>query len=196
MASPRTGATGGAGGRSRGPDGGSEGDAEDGIPLVRRVGVIAVIVALGGAIVLAANIGGGGGQPSASPTDRPQANASPPPSLATPLPSPPTVAPAIATPDVALIADRVWTASVTIPDTGVPLRTLDLVVYRNGKSVLTQHLKSGAQVSVKNIPLKTGVNKISAALANAGGEGPRSDSCLGHGRRPGAVDQRQVTAPG
>ena len=176
MASPRTGATGGAGGRSRGPQGGAGADDEEGIPLIRRVGVIAVIVALGGAIVLAANIGGGAGQPAVSPTDRPQANASPVPSLATPLPSPPTVAPTIATPDVALIADRVWTASVTIPDAGVPLRTLDLVVYRNGKAVLTQHLKSGAQVSVKNIPLKTGVNRISASLSNAGGEGPRSDT--------------------
>ena len=42
--------------------------------------------------------------------------------------------------------------------------------------MVTQHLKSGAQVSVKNIPLKTGVNKLSASLANAGGEGPRSDT--------------------
>jgi hypothetical protein len=175
MASPRTGATGGGSGRSRGTgqDGGP--DDEEGIPLVRRVGVIAVLVALGGAIVLAAGIGGGSG-PTASPTDRPRAGGSPRPSLASPLPSPPAVAPVIATPDVALIAQRVWTASVTIPDTGVPPRTLDLVVYRNGKAVVTQHLRNGKQVSVKNIPLKRGVNKISAALANAGGAGPQSNS--------------------
>ena len=180
MASPRSGATGGGIGRSGGADGtGGPTNAEESIPLGRRIGVIAVIVALGGAIVLAAGIGGGGGgggttHPSTQPSSPPASITMPSGSLATALPSPPVVVPAIAAPDAAIIATRTWTASVTVPDPGVPLRSLDLVVYRNGRAVLTQRLRNNPQVNVKNIPLKRGLNKISVALANAGGEGPHS----------------------
>ena len=64
---------------------------------------------------------------------------------------------------------------VTIPDPGVPLRTLELRVYRNERMIMEGIRVRDLTMTVRKVPLRRGVNRISMALANAGGEGPRSE---------------------
>ena len=171
MASQRDGPQVGQTRRPRAAEG--EPDLEPQVSTARWVGVIVVLVALGGAIIMAASgiDGGPGGIAGVTPRPPPATH---PGTTAGLLP--PGVAPIVAAPSPALIAERTWTARVTVPETGLLLRSLDLRVYRNGRQVLSQHLRADTTVTVKDIPLKRGANKISLALANEAGEGPRSEA--------------------
>jgi hypothetical protein len=145
----------------------------------RRAGVVVIVGALAVSILLA--LGGGSTPPVAPPfTPGPgqTAGAAGSPGLPTPLAVVPAVVPVIVPPANPLLMDREWTASVTIPDPGVPLRTLELWVYRNERRVMDPIRVRSLTMSVRKIPLKRGENRIAVSLANAGGEGQRSEAVV------------------
>ncbi len=162
-------------GRRRGPDGpGALEPTDDGnLSLGRRIGVLVVLAALGGAIVLAAG-GVGGNRPvtplaSASPTASPRIVRTP-----RPLPSPPTVAPEILVPDQTLITTRTIDLRLDVPDPGTSMAGMEVRVYRNSNELRSARVDDIGRVKVKDIPLRRGSNKLTATIANPGGEGPRS----------------------
>ena len=162
-------------GRRRGPRGlGTLEPADDGnLSLGRRLGVLVVLAALGGAIILAA--GGVGGNKSVTPVVSPSAHPSagitrtPRASL-----SPPSVAPQITTPKVTLITSRTKNLRVTVPEPGTTMSGLEVRIYRNSKWLTSQKVTGVGKMTVTGVPLRRGVNKLTATIANAGGEGPRS----------------------
>lgn len=144
----------------------------------RRIGVLVVVGALVASVLMA--VGGGSGRPTA-----PAATPSPPPTAApTPTPSPspvgppPTVAPVIAPPESELLTVREVALTVTIPEPGVPLRTLELRIYRGARQLVDPVRVRQLTQTIRRIPLRRGENRITAVLANAGGEGPRSEVLL------------------
>ena len=164
-------------GRRRGSGGpGTLEPTDDGnLSLGRRIGVLVVLAALGGAIILAA--GGVGGNKSVTPV------VSPPPTVSAgvvgspgPLPSPPTAAPLIKTPKVPLIMARTTNLRVTVPEPGTTMSGLEVRVYRNSKLLTSQVVTSVGSMKVTDVPLRRGANSLTATIANAGGEGPRSAS--------------------
>jgi Glucodextranase, domain B len=161
-------------GRRRGPGGfGPLEPTDDGnLSLGRRIGVLVVLAALGGAIILAA--GGVGGNKSVAPLVSPSAHTSGVGRTPRPLPSPPTVAPRISTPKVPLISTRTITLRVTVPEPGTSMSGLELHVYRNSKLLASQKVTGVGRLKVTNVPLRRGANKLTATIANGGGEGPRS----------------------
>ena len=167
----------GSDGRRRRPGGlGMLEPADDGnLSLGRRIGVLVVLAALGGAIVLAA--GGVGGNHPVTPGRRPRRPRRRRASTGTsgPLPSPPTAAPVISVPDDTLLAtSRTVTLRVTVPEPGTTMSGLVVHVYRNSKLLTTQKVTKVGRMKVPGVPLRRGTNKLTATIANAGGEGPRS----------------------
>ncbi|MCY7417437.1 MAG: hypothetical protein LH650_02895 [Chloroflexi bacterium] len=162
-------------GRRRGPVGpGTLEPTDDGnLSLGRRMGVLVVLAALGGAIVLAAG-GVGGSDPvtplaSATPTATTRIVRTP-----RPLPSPPTVAPEILVPDQTLITTRTIDLRLDVPDPGTSMAGMEVRVYRNSNELQSARVDEVGRVKVRGIPLRRGSNKLTAAIANPGGEGPRS----------------------
>ncbi len=148
--------------------------SDDGnLSLGRRIGVLVVLAALGGAIVLAA--GGVGGDRSVTPL----MTASVPPTAGVdrtprPLPSPPGAAPAIVAPRKSLITTRAIDLRLDVPEPGTTMAGLQVRVYRNATLLESQRVTDTGRVKVRNVPLRRGTNKLSAVIANDGGEGPRS----------------------
>lgn len=163
-------------GRRRGAGGfGTLDPTDDGnLSLGRRIGVLVVLAALGGAIVLAA--GGVGGNNGTAPlpvaTVLPTSGAV---AAATgPLASPPTAAPEITTPAKALITDRTIDLRVSVPEPGTTMTGLEVRIYRNSTLLASKPISRTGRVRVKDVPLRRGTNRLTATLANPGGEGPRS----------------------
>jgi len=152
-------------------------EAPEPLSTPRRMGVLVVVGALVLSILFA--WGGSGSRPLADPTPTPTAAESTE-LLATPSPTPggppPTVTPVIIPPDDTLLSQRRVTLTITIPEPGEPLRSLQLRIYRNGTLAMDPVRVRDLTVTVRNVPLRRNENVLVAALANAGGEGPRSDA--------------------
>jgi hypothetical protein len=164
-------------GRRRGTRGfGMLEPADDGnLSLGRRIGVLVVLAALGGAIILAA--GGVGGNKSVTPVVSPSAH----PSngidgITPPLPSAPTVAPVIKVPNVPLRASRTIKLRVTVPEPGTTMSGLVVHIYRGSTPLATQKVTDVGKMIVPVGPLRRGTNKLTATIGNSGGEGPPSAS--------------------
>ena len=84
---------------------------------------------------------------------------------------------------------------VTVPEPGTTLSGLGVRVYRNTKLLATRQVPKVGRIKVKDVPLRRGTNKLTATIANDGGEGPRSDDRDPHRRRPGAQDDGQDAPP-
>jgi hypothetical protein len=130
-----------------------------------------VVATLGGAIALAAMNSSGGRSGELPPV---AATTEPASSVSAGTPGPPLVEPVIAPPEQTLIARRKWSTQVTIPDPGVPLRSLDLRIFANGRQVMREPLRGSLVVDVRDIPLARGRNEVSAALSSELGVGRRS----------------------
>lgn len=142
----------------------------------RRIGILAAVCALGGTVVFASGILGphGTSHPSASPRgSQPIASGSGAPGSSHAPAGVPVVAPVVAAPSAPVTRAATWTATVSIPDLGISRRGVRLDVYRNGKQVMAVALPKGSSMTVK-IALRRGQNKVVAAFAGPGGEGPRS----------------------
>jgi hypothetical protein len=142
-----------------------------------------------GALVVTVLLGmGGTARPGAEPdpTDVPVAASSAPEATATPKvevtvdpDAPvPAVAPVILPPAGTVLTVRKVTLPITIPSPGEPLKGLELRVYRNGDLAMDPLRVRDLTMNVKDIPLKRGQNRIAMALANAAGEGARSDAVV------------------
>jgi hypothetical protein len=157
------------------------------LTLGRRIGVLVVLVALAAAIVLAANGGGGGGGvpgAAAQPTDAAHVAAAStvtaPVGSTDPLVPVPVGQPAFLAPASTLVNRKRVPLRVHVPDPGVAWDGLELRVFRGGSEVLRQpigpeDLNGKGRISLAGIPLKSGSNRLSVALANAGGLGPVSE---------------------
>ncbi len=150
--------------------------ADDGnLSLGRRVGVLVVLAALGGAIILAAG-GVQGDHIAVAPVVTP----SPQPSVAVvadtfrPVAPLPLGVPTIRTPKVTLRSDRTIDLRVNVPETATLQAGLEIHVYRDDKVVAVQPVTHTGRVKVVDVPLRQGSNHLTAALASSGGEGPRS----------------------
>ncbi len=156
------------------------------LTLGRRIGVLLVLVALGGAIVLAASGGrddrteGIGALPTnvvvATPTALTQPGAT-----AGSLVGAPVGQPSFVSPESPLVNKRTVPLRVRVPDPGVPWDGLELRVMRGGTQVLAQAIapedvNSKGRVTLKGVRLKRGSNKLTVAFANAGGLGPASEA--------------------
>lgn len=141
----------------------------------KRAGVLVVVGTLAATILLAAT---GGTQPPTAPAATPSASQPPgrsiPPATPTLAVGTPTVIPVITPPEVDVLREREWTAEVTIPEAGTPLTGLRLRVFRNGREVLDPVRVRDRTLVVRRIPLRLGENRITVALTNAAGDGPRS----------------------
>ena len=165
----------GSDGRRRGPGGfGTLEPTDDGSPsLGRRIGVLVVLAALGGAIILAA--GGIGGNKPATPVVSPSPRAvTTTGRTSRPLPSPPVAAPRITTPKNPLIKARTIDLHVTVPEPGTTMTGLEVRVYRNSRLLASQKVERVGRMKINGVPLRRGTNKLTATIANAGGDGPRS----------------------
>ena len=148
----------------------------------RRAGVAVVVGALLVSIVLAM---GGTARPGADPESTPgptevaQATTTPE-TDPTPVPEGPVpeVVPVILPPADTLLTTRKVSLTVTIPDPGAPLKSLELRVYRNGQPAMDPLRIRDLTMTVKEIPLKRRDNAIEVAVANASGEGPRSEPVI------------------
>ena len=143
----------------------------------RRLGVLVVVGALLFSILLA--WGGSGTRPIADPTPVSSAEPSTPPDGPTPTPGiagpVPAVAPLIIPPDDSVLTLRKVNLAITIPDEVGSLKGLELRIYRNDELAMDAVRVKDSSMTVRNIPLKRNANRLSAALANASGEGPRSE---------------------
>lgn len=185
MASPRrTTRSSGTGGAGRGPAARDPG-APPPLSPMRRLGVGVVV----GALVVTVLLGmGGTSRPGAEPdpTDVPVAASVAPDATATPRPEVtidpdapvPAVAPVILPPAATVLTVRKVTLPITIPSPGEPLKGLELHVYRNGDLAMDPLRVRDLTMNVKDIPLKRGQNRIAMALANAAGEGARSETVV------------------
>ncbi len=173
------------------------------LTLGRRIGVLLVLAALGGAIVLAASGGRGarpagiGGVPTnaviATPTALTQPGAT-----AGSLVAAPVGQPSFVSPKSTLVNKRTMPLRVRVPDPGVPWDGLELHVMRGGTQLLAQAIgpedvNSKGRVTLKSVRLKRGSNKLTVAFANAGGLGPASESLTI--RLDDRPPQLKVTAP-
>lgn len=149
---------------------------------MRRLGVGVVV----GALVVTVLLGmGGTSRPGAEPdpTDAPIAASDAPDATATPDAAQtidpdapvPAVAPVILPPAKTILTVRKVTLPISIPSPGEPLKGLALRVYRNGDLAMDPMRVRDLTMTIKDIPLKRGQNRIAIALANAAGEGARSD---------------------
>lgn len=144
------------------------------IPWTRRIGIVIALLALGGTVVLAGGLGGRG-TPGASSSPARSGN----PTL-TPRPTKavagktPAVAPVLAKPASSVTAKPTWSTRVTLAPTGIPRRDLRLRIYRGDKQVVEVAVRRGQSMPVRDIPLKSGSNVITAVFVAPGGEGPRS----------------------
>ena len=140
----------------------------------KRIGIVVVLVAIGGTLVLAAGALTNH-KPASSGSPRPGASGSPghsnQPSGGISVPD---AAPVISPPDSAVTKVASWTAEITIPTLSVRRQDLRLRVYRNGKQVLDLPVHKGSTMTVTNIRLKGGENTITAAFVGPGGVGPVS----------------------
>jgi len=140
--------------------------------------VLVVVSALLLSIVLA--WGGSGSRlvADATPTPTPAATPSGPVGTASPVPvgPPPTVTPVIIPLDDTLLTQRRVTITVAIPEPGEALRNLQLRIYRNGDLIMDPVRVRDLTLTVRNVPLRRNVNRLTVALVNAGGEGPRSEA--------------------
>ncbi len=93
-----------------------------------------------------------------------------------PLASPPTSAPAIIVPDDRLLTTSPITLRVTVPEPGTTMSGLVVRVYRNSRLLTTRKVAKVGRMRVPDVPLRRGSNKLTATIANSGGEGPRSAS--------------------
>jgi hypothetical protein len=175
MASPDAGR--GGDGRRRGSGGPATLEPTDdgNLSFGRRIGVLVVLAALGGAIILAAG-GVGGGKP-VTPIISPSVRASGV-VAGTPRPqvSPPTGVPAIAPLKVSLLDSRSVDLRLTVPEPGTTMTGLEVRIYRNSKILKTKAITHTGRIKVNDVPLRRGVNRLTAVLANDGGEGSRSAS--------------------
>lgn len=156
------------------------------LTLGRRIGVLVVLVALGGAIVLAAS--GSGDDRTAglgvTPTTRAVIATSGPltgPVTTPPLVGTPTGRASFLEPESTLVNTRRLNLRVKVPDPGVPWDGLELRVLRGGTQVLgkaigPEDLDRKGRVTLKGIPLKRGSNKLGVLLANTTGDGPLSET--------------------
>ena len=153
-------------------------DAPPPLSTPRRIGVLVVVGALLASIMLA--WGGSGSRPladattpptSGPATERPDTTASP-----VPVGPPPAVTPVIIPLDDTLLTQRRVTLTVKIPEPGEALRGLQLRVYRNGTLAMDPVKVRELTMTVRNVPLKRNENVLEVALANASGEGPRSEA--------------------
>ncbi|MET0772307.1 MAG: hypothetical protein ABWZ82_04425 [Candidatus Limnocylindrales bacterium] len=155
------------------------------LTLGRRIGVLVVLAALGGAIVLAATGGGSDRDPGVAvlPTTAPIATPTPMSDAAPtylPVVGAPTGQPTFVAPKATLVNKRRIPLRVRVPEPGVPWDGLELRVLRGGTQVLTQaigpdDLDSKGRVTLRNVRLKRGTNRLSVVFANATGVGPASD---------------------
>jgi hypothetical protein len=149
--------------------------SDDGnLSLGRRIGVLVVLAALAGAIILAA--GGVGGNNAVVPVASPTASPVSASRTAAPLVAAPTAAPEIEALGEDLINSRTIDLRVSVPEPGTTMAGLELRIYRNTRLLASREVTKVGRVRVKNVPLRRGANKLSATLANAGGEGPRSSN--------------------
>ncbi|MEZ4596343.1 MAG: Ig-like domain-containing protein [Chloroflexota bacterium] len=160
------------------------------LTLGRRIGVLVVLIALGGAVLLAANGGGEQGRGVvATPTAAVAAATAATP--ATPVTGPagpnvaivgaPTGRASFVAPDATLVNTRRVSLKVRVPDPGVPWDGMELRVLRGGTQVLARAVAPGdlstkGRVTLKGIPLRRGTNRLTVVLANAAGTGPASDT--------------------
>jgi hypothetical protein len=145
------------------------------IPWSRRIGIVIALLALGGTVALA---GGFGGKATPPASTSPLASIRPaqtPRSTQGTTGKVPAVAPILAEPASAFTAKTTWTTRVTLGPTGIERRVLRLRIYRADRQVLELPVKAGKSMPVRNIPLKSGSNVISAVFVAPGGEGPRSN---------------------
>jgi hypothetical protein len=144
------------------------------LSLRKRVGIVVALFAIGGTVIIAggaltnrAPLSSGSPHPRSSSlagqSGRPSGGS-----------SVPDVAPVIRAPKTATTRLASWTAQITIPDLEVRRRDLRLRIYRNGTQVREVAVRRGSAVSVSNIALRRGVNRITAAFAGPGGVGPAS----------------------
>jgi hypothetical protein len=154
--------------------GGSLEPVQPRIPWGRRIGIVIALLALGGTVALAGGFGGRG---------TPGASASPPASARVGQTVQPTqvitgkvpaAAPVLTEPLSGLTAKNTWSTRTTLPATGIARSDLRLRIYRADKQVLELKVKAGKSMPVRNIPLKSGGNVVTAAFVGPGGEGPRS----------------------
>lgn len=156
------------------------------LTLGRRIGVLVVLAALAGAIVLAASGGGGDRAPgiAALPTSAVVATA---PSVTDPAgrigapQSAPAGRPSFVVPGSTLVRTRRVDLRVRVPEPGVAWDGLELRVLRGGSEVLVRAITpadvdSKGRVTLKGVRLKRGSNKLTVLLANPGGAGPASDT--------------------
>jgi hypothetical protein len=156
------------------------------LTLGRRIGVLLVLVALGGAIVLAASGGRDDRSPGVAAVPTNAVVATPtlltqPGATAGTLVAAPLGQPAFVKPDSTLVSKRRVDLRVRVPDPGVPWDGLELRVMRGGDVVRAEAIRPGdvnsrGRVTVKRVPLKRGSNRLTVALANPGGVGPASDT--------------------
>ncbi len=148
--------------------------ADDGnLSLGRKIGVLVVVAALGGAIILAA--GGVGTSHPIAPLVSPKATAGV--AIAGtphPMASPPIGVPTITPPKETLITTRAVDLRLTVPDPGTTMDGLEVRIYRNTKLLTAQPVLDTGRIKVKGVPLRRGSNHLTAALGNDGGDGPRS----------------------
>ncbi len=165
-----------ADGGRRGPRGfGALESSDDGnLSLGRRIGVLVVLAALGGAIILAAG-GVGGGNNAVAPPVPTSTLSGVAARTPRPLASPPTVAPQISALDDDLVNSGTIDLRVSVPEPGTTLSGLELRIYRNTRLLTSRDVPKVGRIKVKDVPLRRGANKLTATLANEGGEGPRSE---------------------
>lgn len=156
--------------------------------LGRRIGVLVVLAALAGAIILAAN-GGRGDRPSGVVAVAPASVAvvatQPPAVDAAGVAEPavvgaPTGRPTLVEPKTTLVNQARANLRVRVPDPGVPWDGLELRVLRGGTPILSRpvgpdDIDAKGRVTLKGVPLKRGTNKLAVVLANPSGAGPASD---------------------
>jgi hypothetical protein len=162
-------------GRRRTPGGfGTLLPTDDGnLSLGRKIGVLVVLAALGGAIILAA--GGVGGGRTSTPLVSPSATAGV--AIAgtpRPITPPPTGVPTITPPKATLVTTRAIDLRLTVPDPGTTMDGLEVRIYRNTKLLKAQPVLDTGRIKVKGVPLRRGSNHLTATLGNTGGDGPRS----------------------
>lgn len=149
------------------------GQIDDGsLTLGRRIGVLVVLGALGGAILLAASGGGGNHATPGVATASPQASVVV--QASTPSVAPPVGIPAIRQPKDPLITSRALTLRVDVPDPGTTFDGLVVRIYRNTRQLEEAPVMTTGKVRIANVPLRRGTNKLTATLANSGGESDRS----------------------
>ena len=74
-----------------------------------------------------------------------------------------------------LVSTRTVDLRVSVPEPGTTLAGLTVRVYRNTRLLATQQdVTKVGRIKVRDVPLRHGANKLTATLANGGGEGPRS----------------------